>query len=181
MSWFGPTGRLQPFPVFWLTVVWVLLWGQLSVANVLGGVALAVLVLIALPLPRITVAIRLRPWPFVVLVTRFLVDILVASCQVAWMAVRPGPVPRSSVITVQLSTRNELFATLVGEMMSLVPGSLIVDLDGRNGRLSMHVLDVETPEQADAFRQAVLGQEQRVLRALAARPDGSGVTEGDHG
>jgi multicomponent Na+:H+ antiporter subunit E len=174
--------RLQPFPLGWLTAVWVLLWGDLSPGNVLAGLALAAAILVALPLPRIVVGIRVRPWPFVVLVTRFLADVVVASCQVAWLTVRPRPVPPSSVVTVQLRTRDELFATLVGEMMSLVPGSLIVDLDGRTGHLSMHVLDVATPDQAEAFRRSVLEQEERLLRALAARPDGSrtaATTEGE--
>jgi len=34
----------------WLTAVWVALWGSLSAANVLGGLAVAVLLLVALPL-----------------------------------------------------------------------------------------------------------------------------------
>lgn len=169
----SPSARLQPFPILWLTTIWVLLWGDLSVFNVLSGLVLAVVVLLAFPLPRIIVGVRLRPAAFAVLVVRFVVDIVVASMQVAWLTVRPRRVPRSSVVTVQLRSRDELLQTVVGEMMSLVPGSLVVDLDADRGRLSMHVLGVETREQADAFRAVVLAQEARVLRALADDPDGT--------
>lgn len=164
--------RLQLFPILWLTAVWVLLWGNLTAANVLGGLALAVFVLVAFPLPRIIVGARIHPGPLVVLVARFLWDLVVASVHVSWLAVRPQGAPRSSVVTTQLRTRNELFQTVVGEMSSLVPGSLVVELDGEHGRLSMHVLEVDSPEAAQAFRRSVLALEERVLRALAAEPDG---------
>ncbi len=162
-------GEYQRFSLLWLTTVWVLLWGQLSVANVVSGVILGAVVLTVFPLPRVTVGVRLRPVRFLRLLGRFLLDVIVASLHVAWLTVRPGPVPRSSVVTIQLRSRNELFETIVAEMQTLVPGSLAVDLDARNGRLSMHALEVATPEQAEAFRRAVLDQEARVLAALASR------------
>jgi multicomponent Na+:H+ antiporter subunit E len=165
--------HVPPFSLTWLVVVWVVLWGEITAANVLAGLALGTLVLTVLPLPRVIVGVRLRPLRFLLLATQFLRDVIVASGGVAWLAVRPGKVPRSSVVTIQLRSRNELFQTVVGEMMSLVPGSLVVDLDSEAGRLSMHVLDVETRDQADAFRRRVLAQEDRVLNALAAGPTGA--------
>lgn len=164
------TRRLQVFPVLWLTVIWVLLWGDVTVANALSGLVVSVAVLTVFPLPRLIVGVRVRPVRLVLLALRFLGDVVVASMQVAWFAVRPRPVPRSSVVTVPLRSRNELFQTVVGEMMSLVPGSLVVDLDVDSGRLSMHVLNVETPRDADVFRAQVLDLESRVLAALAADP-----------
>ena len=38
-------------PVVWLMLVWVLLWGTFSWANVLGGLAIGLLVLLLFPLP----------------------------------------------------------------------------------------------------------------------------------
>jgi multicomponent Na+:H+ antiporter subunit E len=164
--------RPQPFAVLWLTAVWVLLWGNLSAANVLGGLVLSLFVLTAFPLPRIIVGVRVHPWWLVVLGTRFLWDVVRASVELSWLAVRPQAPPRSSVVTVPMRSRNELFLTIVGEMASLVPGSLVIDLDGEQGLLSMHVLGVDSPESADAFRVSMWALERRVLRALAAEPDG---------
>ncbi len=164
--------RLLPrvsFAWLWLTIAWVIMWGEVTVANVLAGIIVGAIVLTVLPLPRVIVGVRVHPGRFVAVFLRFLRDVVVASFHVAWLTVRPGDVPRSSVVTVQLRSRNELFQTIVGEMMSLVPGSLVVDLDAEAGRLSMHVLDVETPEQADRFRRRVLAQEHRVLQALASK------------
>lgn len=158
----------HPFAWLWLTATWVIMWGEVTVANVLAGFLVGAVVLTALPMPPVIVGVRLHPGRFVVMVVRFFRDVVVASFNVAWLAVRPRDVPHSSVITVQLGSRNELFQTVVGEMMSLVPGSLIVDLDAEAGRLSMHVLEVETAREADEFRQRVLDQEHRVLQALAS-------------
>ena len=165
--------RVQPFPLLWLTAVWVLLWGELTAANALAGLVLAAGVLLGLPLPPLIIGVRVRPWRLLVLVVRFLHDVVVASVGVAWQALRPGAVP-SSVIVIGLRSRNELFQTVVGEMTSLIPGSLVVDLDPVHGRLAMHVLNIGNREQADAFRAKVLQQEDRVLAALAEDPATAG-------
>lgn len=164
---------MQPFPLLWLTGLWVLLWGNLSVANVLGGLVLGTVVLLVFPLPRLVVGVTVRPWRTIRLLARFLFDVVQASIQVAWAAVGPGPVPPSSVIVVQLVGRNELFQTIVGSMVSLVPGSLVVDLDGERGLLALHFFGVGSHERLEAIRADVLALEQRVLRALATDPSGA--------
>lgn len=158
----------QAFAWAWLTVAWVVMWGTVSVANILSGLVLGALILTVLRMPPISVGVRVHPVAGIVLLVRFLLDVVVASFHMAWLAVRPGRPPAASVVTTQLNTRNELLQTVVAEMMSLVPGSLVVDLRPDSGRLSMHVLDVGTPAQADRFRQRVLDQERRVLAALSA-------------
>ena len=45
----------------WLTGVWVLLWGTLSPANILAGLAVALLITLLLPLPVVPVQGRLHP------------------------------------------------------------------------------------------------------------------------
>jgi multicomponent Na+:H+ antiporter subunit E len=159
-------------PVLAGATVWVLLWGNVSVGNVLAGIVLSALVVLLFPLPPLSVGVRVRPVRTTLLASRFLFDVVRASLHVAWLAVRPQPVPRSSVVTTQLRTRNQLFQTIVGEMLSLVPGSLVVDLDGEAGLLSLHVFGVETEEQAEQHRRDVLELEGRVLQALAADPLG---------
>ncbi|HET8617169.1 MAG TPA: Na+/H+ antiporter subunit E [Actinomycetales bacterium] len=160
-------------------VVWVLLWGNVSVANVVAGFLLSLLIVVVFPLPPLTVGVRVRPLRLLRLVVRFAYDVIRASLHVSWLAFRPQRPPRSSVVTTQLTTRNQLFQTIVGEMLSLVPGSLVVDIDGEAGLISLHVLDVGTPAQAAQHRADVLALEQRVLAALAADPLGRIGTEVD--
>jgi multicomponent Na+:H+ antiporter subunit E len=171
MRWHGWWGR-QVVAALGGAAVWVLLWGNVAVANVVGGFLLSLLIIVVFRLPPLTVGVRVRPLRLLRLVVRFGYDVVRASLHVSWMAFRPQPPPRSSVVTTQLRTRNQLFQTIVGEMLSLVPGSLVVELDGEAGLLSLHVFGVETAEQAEQHRRDVLELESRVLRALAADPLG---------
>ena len=166
-------GRRISLPgVLWLALVWVLLWGSFSPLTIVGGLVVAVLVLLAFPLPRVPISLRPRPWPLVVLLFRFLFDLFVASFQVAWLAVRPGSPVRGVVLDLRLAGDDELLQTLTAEMVALVPGTVVIDLEPGERLLTLHALGVTTPRQAQQVRWRVLGQEARVLRALHPDPAG---------
>jgi multicomponent Na+:H+ antiporter subunit E len=163
--------RIQWTAALWLTAVWVLLWGNVSWANVLAGAALAVFVLVVFPLPSLAVGVTVRPVALVVLLSRFFADMATASVQVAWRALGPGPPVRGLVVDMHLRSRNELFQTITAEMVALVPGSIVIDLEPSSGTLTLHVFDVGTRKEAERTRRRVLAQEARVLRALDPDPD----------
>jgi len=151
----------------WLTVVWILLWGDLHLGNVLAGLAVALGVTLLLPLPAIASGGRLRPIGLARLAAHFARDLVVASVQVGVQAFRPGP-PVSAVIGVQLRSSSELYLTLTAELCSLVPGSIVVEAHRLTRTLYLHVLDVDTAGGVEAARQSVLDQEERLLRAIAS-------------
>jgi multicomponent Na+:H+ antiporter subunit E len=152
----------------WLVVVWVLLWGDLSVGNVLAGAVIAVAVTGLLRMTPIDFHGTVRPWPLLVLVGRFAWDLLHASVEVSWVALRPRHTPRGAVIGVQLRNHSDLYLTMTAELCSLVPGSLVVEAHRLTGMLYLHVLDVEQSGGVERARQNVLDQEERVLRAFAS-------------
>ena len=160
--------RFQVAATVWMTAVWVLLWGDLSVANVLAGAAVGLVVGRVLKMPSVDFHGRIHPWSLLYLAYRFGIDIVVASAQVSAQALTPGRVPRSAVLAVQLRSHSDLYLTLTAEMCSLVPGSVIVEAHRITGMLYVHVLDVPTAGGLDAARQHVLDTEARVLRALAS-------------
>lgn len=163
--------RVQWFPVLWLTVVWVMLWGDLSPGTVLAGILLAVVILAVFPLPPIGLGIRVRPLATLILITRFLADMLVASVEVAWLTVRPGEPVRGIVVDLRLRSRNELFQTITSEMVALVPGTVVIDMVSDTGVLTLHILNVRTRAEAEKVRRRVLAQEARVLRAFDPDPE----------
>lgn len=160
--------RVQPWTVAWLAAVWVLLWGDVSWANVLAGVAVGLSVTLLFRMTPMDFRGRLHPWGLAVLVGRFLADLVRASAEVSWLALRPGFTPRGAVIEVQLRSHSDLYLTLTAELVSLVPGSLVVEANRLTGRLYLHVLDLAHSGGAAAVRRHVLAQESRVLRALAS-------------
>lgn len=154
----------------WLAAVWVMLWGTWEVGTILSGLLVALAVLVLLPLPRVALEHRLRPWRAAALVLVFLRDLVVASIGVAWLAVRPGPPLRSAVIGVPLRTTSDLILTVVTEMLTLVPGSVVIEVSQQQHSIYAHVLDVGDAARAAEFREQVLALEARVTRAIGT-PD----------
>jgi multicomponent Na+:H+ antiporter subunit E len=160
--------RNQVIAVTALVTVWVLLWGTLSWANIIGGLVVATVLLAVFPLPPVTFAGRLHPLPMLRFWLHFLRDLVVASAQVAWLAVRVGHTPRSAIIAVPLRVNTDLNLTLNAEALSLVPGSLILEADRRTGTLYVHVLNVASREEVERFRRGVYELEARIIGAVGS-------------
>lgn len=167
----GPRQLLQWPMILWLTLVWAALWGSVAPLILVSGVLVGVLVSLVFPLPPLRAAPRLHPWGVLDLLGRFLVDLVVASAQVVWVTLRPGTT-RSAVIEVDLTTDSDLVMTFTAQLVSLVPGSVIVEARRSTHTLFLHVLDVTDETQVDDARKRVLEQEQRVLRAFTS-PSGT--------
>ncbi|MDN4162064.1 Na+/H+ antiporter subunit E [Nocardioides abyssi] len=156
---------VQPLAVLWLTLVWLAMWGEVTPLLVIGGVLVAVLVCLAFPLPPIDLASGVRPLALARLVGRFLVDVVRASFQVSGVVLRRRPV-RNAVVAVDLESSSDFVMTLVASMLSLIPGSVVVEARRSTHTLYLHVLDVPDAASVEAFRRDALDLEQRVLRAL---------------
>ncbi|MBY8871092.1 Na+/H+ antiporter subunit E [Micromonospora sp. PLK6-60] len=152
----------------WLVLVWNLLWGRFSLGNLVGGVLVGGAVLLFFPLPPVSFGGRLRPRGLLVLAGTFVVELVAASVHVAAIAVRPGYRPRGAIIGVRLRVRTDLNLALTAELLSLVPGTLIVEVDRDAGVLYVHVLDVRGPADLTGSRDRVLGVEERIVRAVGS-------------
>ncbi|UXA20516.1 Na+/H+ antiporter subunit E [Mycobacterium sp. SMC-4] len=152
--------------VFWLTVVWVLLWGTLSAANILGGLAVAILVTVLLPLPVIPVQGRLHPLSMLRLLGRVVLDLIKASTQIAWLTVRPGPPPRSAVVRAPMEVKSDLTLALTAAILTLIPGTMVVDIDQANRVLYVHILDVRPDGAIDEFYRDLRHLEKLLIAAF---------------
>ena len=155
--------------VTWLAIVWVALWGDLTIANLLIGVLLAFLVTSMFPFPVVTRHISFRPLWALAFILRLLWDLFPATLQVASHALRPGRLPRSAVIAIPLHDKADLLMTITAGALSLVPGTSIVELDREAGIMYIHALGVENKADVELVRQDVLALEQRVLRAFGPK------------
>ena len=163
--------RSQIPVAFALTVVWVLLWGELNAFNVVGGLLVAGGVLLFFPLPPIEQPIHLRPLGLLWLGARFGFDVLVASAQVAAAALRFGYQPMNALIEVPLRSRSDLFLTFTAELVSLVPGSLLIEVDQDRHVIYLHIFGVRDLADVEKAREDALAQERRVVEALANDAD----------
>lgn len=151
----------------WLTTVWVLLWGDLTLANVVLGLLVALFVTTVAPLPRTSFVGRLRPWGLVRLLVRLAADVVVASWQVAGI-VLSGRRPRGAVVRVRLRSHSDVYLTVVAAVTALVPGSVVVEAHRFTSTLYVHLFDVRMQGGLWQAHRQVLEHEELVLRALAS-------------
>jgi multicomponent Na+:H+ antiporter subunit E len=157
--------------LLWLTLVWVAMWGELSVFNVLSGALVAVLVCLVFPLPSLRMHLRVRPLRLAWLVLHFMADVVKASVEVSWTTLQFHRQPANAVIEVDLRTPSDFVLTLVAEMTSLVPGSLVVEARRSTHTLFLHVLDAKDQDGVDKMRRDVFALERRVVLALGTETD----------
>lgn len=168
MSWRPRRISRQLILLFSITIVWVLLWGKWSWANILTGMLLAAVIVRYLPLPAIGYKGRLNLWWLLVLTVRFLWDLTVASVQIAWHALLPKYHPVGAIVGVQLRNPGDLYLTITAEMSTLIPGSIVIEAHRLTGMVYLHVFDLELSGGEDAVRESILDLEARVLRAFAS-------------
>ncbi|MGN9809694.1 Na+/H+ antiporter subunit E [Micromonospora sp. BQ11] len=161
-------GRDRLVAVGWLVLLWNLLWGDVSWGNLVGGVLVAGAVLLFFPLPPVTFGGRVRPRAVLVLLLRFAGELVTASANVARIAVRPGYRPRGAIIAVRMRVRTDLNLALTAEVLSLVPGTLVVEVDRDAGVIYVHVLDVRDPSDLVDSRDRIHAVERRLVRAFGS-------------
>ena len=146
---------LRAGSLLWLTLVWVLLWGTFSVANFVGGLVVATLITVLLPLPRVPVEGRIHLWSLLKLTVLSLGYAAQSSVQVAWLAIRPGPPPVTGVLRVRLAIKSDLVLTLCIDVLNLIPGTMVLEVDQVKRTVYVHVLDVGTDHAVRQFYRTV--------------------------
>lgn len=146
-----------------LVAVWMALWANASWANLLSGVAVAIAVLAVVnrrpdeDLERIHVlaSIRLAVW--------FSWQLVVASAVVSWEILTPTQRVRQGIVEIPLRTDSQRVTTLVANIISLIPGTLTLEVADDPRRLFIHVLHLR---EIDDVRADVAHLEDLVVKAV---------------
>ncbi|GGO64246.1 Na+/H+ antiporter subunit E [Nonomuraea cavernae] len=163
-------GRRVPLPLLVaLALLWVTLWGELSVGNVLGGLAVGLVVTWLLPLPVLDPGLRLNLPALPSFLVRFAGDMVASTVRVAVWVLRPGPAP-TQVVTVRLRTSSDAMTMLVMVALSSVPGSLVIEVHGEPRELVLHILGYRG-DVAEKVTEDVAGLEHRIVAAFGTRAD----------
>jgi multicomponent Na+:H+ antiporter subunit E len=157
--------------ICWLTLVWVLLWGSFSAANILSGLAIALLITWLLPLPAVPVEGRVHPLSLLRLLLTVMYFLVLSSVQVAVLAVRPGPPPMSAVLRAHLSVKSDLVLALAVNIFNLIPGSIVLEIDQTRRMLYMHVLDIGSDRAVDQFNRQVAVVERLLVSSFERDED----------
>jgi multicomponent Na+:H+ antiporter subunit E len=148
--------------------LWILAWGQITIANFLSGVLVTAVLLLAFPLRRggrdrwrgsFVGTLRLAAYVSAQLVR----SNLVMSAQIL-----RGAAGRPGVLAHRLRRRSEEVATLMSSVIALSPGTMTVDVARDSSVVYVHFFDLR---DVDAARALLRRLEQHVIDAIAARPE----------
>ncbi len=158
--------RVQlPF-LIWLVVLWMLLWGQLTVLSFVTGLVVAVFVTRVFRLPTVELSGRINLWYAALLIVQFLFAVLRGAVSVTAQVFDFRHQPGAAIMAVPLRYADDLVMTHVAVISSLIPGSLVVEADRDRRVLYLHVIGVRDRAAVDRQRRVVLRWEERIVRAL---------------
>lgn len=148
-----------------LVGVWLALWEEVSLANIVTGTILAVLLLTLFRLPPVEDHGTIRPLPAIHFFAYFAWKLMEASAIVAWEVLTPANKIHEGIVAVPIHGASDTLTTAVANAISLTPGTLTIEVDHDPPVLYVHVLHLHDME---AVRREV-----QHLEALAVRAFGS--------
>lgn len=162
---------LRAWILCWLMLVWVLLWGSLSAANIIAGLAVAVVITVLLPLPAVPVEGRVHLLSLARLAVQVAVWLVMSSFQMAWLAVRPGRLPVNAVLRAHLAIKSDLVLALGVNIVNLTPGTIVLEIDQARRLIYVHVVDAGSDKAIERFHNQITTLERLLVAAFERESD----------
>lgn len=162
---------LRAWVLCWLTLVWMLLWGNISAANILSGLAVSLVITLLLPLPPVAIEGRLHPLSLLRLVVLTSYYLVLSSLQLAWLAIKPGPPPRTAVLRAHLAIKSDLVLALAVNVINLIPGSIVLEIDQTRRMIYVHVIDVGSEKSVQRFYRQIADVERLMIASFEREAD----------
>ena len=162
----------QELPLLvWLVIVWGALWQDFSPGNLLFGALLAVGVARLFYLPPVELSGRFNILYAVPFALAFVGKVVVASAQVLYLAAVRGPKVTNAVVAVKLRSHQDLIVTATGHVISLIPGSLVVEVDRSTSTLYLHALNITSGKDVEGLRSEVRSIEAGLIRIMGTEDE----------
>jgi multicomponent Na+:H+ antiporter subunit G len=168
----GPRRGPSPLRVVAFAVIWVALWRDLSVGNVINGVLVGLVV--ELVSRERTRGVPVSPLGAAVFVVRYAGLVVASTLRVAWEVITPtNERVREAIVEVPLRVTSAPAVLLLANAISYTPGTLTLEVSGgpapAPARLWVHVLHFESVPQ-------VVAEVRRIEDLVAAAlPERTGV------
>ncbi len=162
----------QELPLLvWLVIVWGALWQDFSPGNLLFGALLAIAVARLFYLPPVELSGRFNVRHAIPFALMFLGRVVVASFQILYLAAVRGPKVHNAVVAVTLRSHQDLIVTATGHVISLIPGSLVVEVDRSTSTLYLHAINISSAEDVENLRNDVRNIEAGLIRIMGTNEE----------
>lgn len=149
-----------------LLALWLLLWGHITVVNVVSGAVVVTVVLLLIPeTGRGVTWPRIRPAWAARFVTRVLWSLLRANVEVAREVLRPGSRVRTGIIAIPMDNCSDGLITLVTNVLGMAPGTMPVEVTRHPPVIYVHLLHADDPE---VRRADITGLAELAVRAFGS-------------
>lgn len=149
-----------------LLAIWLLLWGELSPANVASGLVVVAAVMVAVPDARFHIGRPyVRPRWALRLAWRIVGDVVRANVEVTREIVARQSSITTGIVAVDLPGCSDGLLTFVANVLALTPGTMAIEVDRSPGVVYVHVLHLDDVES--------IRRDVRSLAALAVMAFGS--------
>jgi multicomponent K+:H+ antiporter subunit E len=151
-----------------LALAWMVLQERLTLGDFVMGYALATLIIYLCRYFWTEKVWVRRPGMALRLALTFAREIVVANLQVAWIVIQPRIEITPAFLVLPLKLRDDLLITTLGNMITLTPGTLTVDVAPDRSGLFVHCLSAP---DVDAVRRQIKQQfEAPLAESIACSP-----------
>lgn len=150
----------------WFVLLWIGLWADLSVANLVSGLAVAIVVILLaerIAAPARQGRARISPIGLLVFVFHVLWSLIKSNLFLAWEIVTPTNTIATGIVEVPLRAPSPAIAMAVSNVVTLTPGTVTLGVADDSSSLTIGVLHLSDP---DAVRRGVQHTERLAIRAF---------------
>lgn len=158
-------GRLTALGA-WFLVLWLMLWNDVSVANVASGLVLGATVVVFTRQTANAIedsTVQVAPVALVHFVAHVLWQLVKSNLSLAWEIVTPTNTIATGTVDVPLRSASPIVTMAVSNVITLTPGTVTVDVISDPPTLTVGVLHLHHP---DAIRANVQRTEALAIKAF---------------
>lgn len=160
--------RIRPAVMTFGAILWAFLWASVSPIILISGALLGYAMGVIFPLPPMHWKGRLHPKAFAWLIVKLMWDLIISSFRLVAMVFQRKVDLHPGMIRVDLLADDDLYQVGVASLVSLVPGTVVVEVVRHPRRLYLHCVGLPDEDPEDFIQQMTTDVEHRLLQAFGS-------------